>query len=293
VLGGVEVLPIVLMASLPALVGWIALKANVNYFKALSAVCIAAFAAMLGGMAVLSATGKPVAELIMEGFVSVCRAMGDNEQTKLLLAMLLAVSQSTFVDMEGLMQLAGLPFESLLGQVSDIYTRALGLALPSYVVIISGGCGLAAWCLPTLLLPEARRLTPAQAQRPDFCHWNAPRWVKLPMLLGWAAMVALSFINEENDRLYAAMLAMQEVVMLLFMVQGMATVDMFMRRRRAARALRVIILLLAALLLRQVTAYIGMFDMLMGLRRFWNQKDSFTQQVKDMLSRKDDTDKEE
>ncbi|MBC7338897.1 MAG: DUF2232 domain-containing protein [Firmicutes bacterium] len=103
-----------------------------------------------------------------------------------------------------------------------------------------------------------------------FVEWRFPRWVAIPFLLGWAAMVLQPY-----HRMHWLSVLGTNLTMLLSMamlVQGAAVAFAFLRRWLGGSAgfILVLIMLVQPVVTWTLVMWLGVFDLLFDYRRFAN-----------------------
>lgn len=279
---GWSVLPAALyVILLTVAVEW-RLRRNSHFMDGLIFSCAAAFVGLAGGLAALYAVYRQdLIALFMSAAQRSVAALPPSEAVDQALALVAAATSVNVYNAE-MMKNFFAAFEAmraftraeLVGIVAPVAEETLRLMTPSWITAMAVNGGLLGWSLPHLALWNARRrgrelpgnMKDAPAA-PAFALWSIPRWVSLPMLV----MLVLAYVVQYAgwESMLAVSVAVETLVMTAFMVQGMAVVWFWLSARRIRPVGRVTVIAMMYLLLRSLLSWIGLFDMIFGIRRFW------------------------
>lgn len=280
---GFAALPVVIYAVVVVFATQWMLRRGTPFFDGLVVSCAAAFVGLAGGLTALYAIygGDPVASLIAWIEQTLTAAPADSGVDDALAIMAtgfasLAKGDFSFSGLVALQQeYLSMPRAELIDIVLPVIEDSVRLQTPSWVVGMSVYGGLLGWAVPHLALWRARRTSRAIAdwyreapEPPAFAGWSIPRWVSLPMMV----MLVLAFIVRYAgwEPMAAVSLAVENLVMKAFMVQGIAVIWFWLTTRRTRIPGRVTVIALIFLIARGVLSWIGLFDMIFGIRRFWS-----------------------
>ena len=184
--------------------------------------------------------------------------------------------------------------EALLGQLLPYLETSLRVTLPATllrgVLILGGGT----WLTAGYLLRGAQRKgrpVPSWLQAGslpgDFAGFSFPGWVTTPLLLILVAAFVMQFFG--GDGIFAVSYAAQEVIGLVFMVQGMALVSWWCVRKRFPMAGRVALIVLGWLVLGgEILFLLGVVDAMFHLRQFTAMRDAMLRRQNGARENKND-----
>jgi hypothetical protein len=258
------------------------LRRKSHFMDGLIFSCAAAFVGLAGGMAALYVIYRQdLIALLVSAAGKSAAALPPSEAFDQALALVAAAVNVNVYDAEVMKNffaayetMRALPRAELVDVLAPVAGETLRLMTPSWITAMAVNGGLLGWSLPHLALWNARRRGRELSGKakdapaaPAFALWAIPRWVSLPMLV----MLVLAYVVQYAgwESMLAVSIAVETLVMTAFMVQGMAVVWFWLSARRIRPVGRVTVIAMIYLLLRSLLSWIGLFDMIFGIRRFW------------------------
>lgn len=279
---GLSLLPVAaLITLLTVVVQWMQRRKG-SFFDGLVVSCAAAFVGLAGGLAVLYVIYREdIITVLFTWLSQTISAMPAASGVDQVLS-IMAASNSVLSGSVGfpsgyfdeLQQMQALSRSELMELVLPVLEDGFRLLMPSWVMSMAINGGLLGWTLPHLGLWHARRRSRAVPEKlkdvpspPAFALWSIPRWISLPMMI----MLVLAFIVRYAgwEPMLSVSLAIESLVMTAFMVQGMAVIWFWLGTRRIHTVGRVTVIALLYVMVRSLLSWIGLFDMIFGIRKFW------------------------
>ena len=83
------------------------------------------------------------------------------------------------------------------------------------------------------------------------------------------------------------------LVMGIGAIEGLALINFYLNKKKMANGAIIAIMVIVYVLFTSIVSYLGLFDMVIGIRRFWKARETILKDIKTQIDDKSKSDKED
>lgn len=302
---GIDIMPLTLPLILVTIAALVLLNKGIAPMESLVLTAAMAVASLAGGMYILSLVrGMNITTYLIMLSVDWLKAIPETGAAHYMLSTIaLALngieggSLNLGETLDSVMEFQNYSTTALVGLVEPYVESMVKYNIPGMVVKTSLYMGVLSYGVPAyaakLWRAKGRELSLVVNKTPDlprFKDWDLPRWIKLPILITMFISVIAQFASNE-EVVVVISLTINSLVMGIGAIEGLALINFWLEKKKMRVGGMIALMTLAFVLFGTLVSYLGLFDMVTGLRRFWKARETLIKEIKTKID-KNDSDEE-
>lgn len=304
---GVNIIPLTLPLVLIPVAALFLLKKGIAPMESMGITAAIAAVSIAGGMYILSLIkGMNITlyliQLALDG-LSLIPNTGLAHYVLSAFALAFNGIESGSIDMtetlNSAMEFQSLQTSALVEIIEPYIETFVKFNIPGLLVKISLYFGLLSYGVPAyigkLKRESGKQISKILEKAPDlprFKDWDLPRWIKLPLILTMVLSLIAQFTSNE-EVVVVISLTINSIVMGIGAIEGLALINFWLDKKGMAKGAIIALMVISFVLFGSLVSYLGILDMVTGLRRFLKARETILKDIKTQIDKNKDSDEED